>query len=165
MSGAVAADGALRLVLDLLGGGLVLVGVAFFLAGTVGLLRFPDLYSRLHALTKADALGLGFVVLGLGFRPGPWAERVQLLLIWLLVLASTATVAHLMARSALDQGVRPVARRASGTGGGGGTGGTGGTGGAGGTGGTGGTGGAGRTRTGGSGGPGDAGPNARGDQP
>ena len=37
----------------------------FFFAGTVGLLRFPDSLSRLHALTKADNLGLGLIVLGL----------------------------------------------------------------------------------------------------
>lgn len=96
------------LVLDLLGGALLLAGVAFFLAGTVGLLRFPDLYTRLHALAKADALGLGLVVAGLCLQPGPWAERLQLVLIWLLVLASTATVAHLLARTALDRGLRPV---------------------------------------------------------
>ena len=40
-------------------------GAFFFLAGTVGLLRFPDTLTRLHALTKADNLGLGLVVLGL----------------------------------------------------------------------------------------------------
>ena len=43
----------------------VSAGALFFLAGTVGLLRFPDSLSRLHALTKADNLGLGLVVLGL----------------------------------------------------------------------------------------------------
>ena len=43
----------------------VVAGAFFFLAGTVGLLRFPDSFTRLHALTKADNLGLGLVVLGL----------------------------------------------------------------------------------------------------
>ena len=43
----------------------VVAGAFFFLAGTVGLLRFPDTLTRLHALTKADNLGLGLVVLGL----------------------------------------------------------------------------------------------------
>jgi multicomponent Na+:H+ antiporter subunit G len=44
---------------------LILLGAFFFLAGTLGLLRFPDVYTRLHALTKADNLGLGLTVLGL----------------------------------------------------------------------------------------------------
>lgn len=43
----------------------VTLGAVFFLAGTLGLLRFPDTLTRLHALTKADNLGLGLVVLGL----------------------------------------------------------------------------------------------------
>jgi hypothetical protein len=39
--------------------------VIFFIGGTVGLLRFPDVHSRLHALTKADNLGLGLISMGL----------------------------------------------------------------------------------------------------
>lgn len=48
-----------------LSGFMLLAGAFFFFAGTIGLLRFPDVYTRLHALTKADNLGLGLVVLGL----------------------------------------------------------------------------------------------------
>jgi multicomponent Na+:H+ antiporter subunit G len=47
---------------------LLAVGAFFFLAGSTGVLRFPDVYTRLHALTKADNLGLGFVVLGLALQ-------------------------------------------------------------------------------------------------
>ena len=43
----------------------ICAGAVFFMAGTVGLLRFPDSFTRLHALTKADNLGLGLIVLGL----------------------------------------------------------------------------------------------------
>ena len=55
----------MSLLLDLWTIVAVSAGVFFFLAGTVGLLRFPDTLTRLHALTKADNLGLGLVVLGL----------------------------------------------------------------------------------------------------
>ena len=78
----------------------VSAGVALFLAGTVGLLRFPDTLSRLHALTKADSLGLGLIVLGLV----PLAEGVlgalKLLLVWVLVMVSGATVGRMIARIA-----------------------------------------------------------------
>jgi multicomponent Na+:H+ antiporter subunit G len=47
---------------------LLLLGAGFYLAGTIGLLRFPDVYARLHALTKADNLGLGCIVLGLAVQ-------------------------------------------------------------------------------------------------
>jgi multicomponent Na+:H+ antiporter subunit G len=89
---------------------LLTVGGFFFLAGTVGLLRFPDVYTRLHALTKADNLGLGFVVLALLLRTESWTVRFKLVLVWLLVLATTATVAHMMARAALDRGIEPWRR-------------------------------------------------------
>ncbi len=87
---------------------LVSLGAFFFLAGTAGLLRFPDLYCRLHAVAKADNLGLGLVVAGMAIQAGSWAARLQLVLTWLLVLASASVVCHLLARSSLRQGVAPV---------------------------------------------------------
>lgn len=84
---------------------LVLSGCFFFFAGTVGILRFPDVYCRLHALTKADNLGLGLVAGGLAIQAQDWAVRLQILLTWLLALAAAATVCHLLARSSLAEGV------------------------------------------------------------
>ncbi|BFN26697.1 Na(+)/H(+) antiporter subunit G [Pseudomonas sp. SCT] len=79
-------------------------GLLFFAAGSIGLLRFPDTLSRLHALTKADTLGLGLVVAGLSLRAGSLLEVAQMLLIWLLVLASGATACQLLARQADEEG-------------------------------------------------------------
>ena len=73
-------------------------GAIFFLAGTVGLLRFPDSLTRLHALTKADNLGLGLVVLGLLPQAGSLLDALKLLLTWLLLLLSGAVVSQLIAR-------------------------------------------------------------------
>ena len=89
---------------------LLLAGAVFFLAGTVGLLRFPDVYTRLHALTKADNVGLGLVVAGLVLQAESLAAMGKLLLIWLLVLLASASVAHLVARTALRKGIRPWKR-------------------------------------------------------
>ena len=89
---------------------LILAGAVFFLAGTVGLLRFPDVYTRLHAITKADNVGLGLVVAGLVLQAESWAAMGKLLLIWLLVLLASASVAHLIARTALRKGIRPWKR-------------------------------------------------------
>ncbi len=83
---------------------LLVIGAFFFLAGTLGLLRFPDVYTRLHALTKADNIGLGFIVLGLSLQADSFAVVGKLLLIWLLVLLSGSSVAHLVAKSALQKG-------------------------------------------------------------
>jgi len=78
----------------------VSLGVFFFLAGTLGLLRFPDVFTRLHALTKADNLGLGLVVLGLLPQMDSIHAMLKLLLIWLLVLFSGAIVSKMLAQAA-----------------------------------------------------------------
>jgi len=91
---------------EILTSALLITGAAFFLAGTVGLLRFPDVYTRLHALTKADNVGLGLMVAGLALQAESWAVAGKLLLIWLLVLLAGASVAHLVAGAARRRGIR-----------------------------------------------------------
>lgn len=91
---------------DYLSAALLLVGALFFLAGTLGLLRFPDVYTRLHALTKADNVGLGLIAAGLIVQTETWAAAGKLLLIWVLVLIAGASVAHLIAKGALRRGIR-----------------------------------------------------------
>ena len=76
---------------------LIGLGVLFFIAGTLGLWRFPDTLSRLHALTKADGLGLGLITLGLLPMAGSVLAALKLILVWLLVLFSGAIAAQLIA--------------------------------------------------------------------
>ena len=72
-------------------------GTFFFLAGTIGLLRFPDTLTRLHALTKADNVGLGFVVFGLlPLVQWPFGA-LKLISVWLLVQLSGSIIAQLIA--------------------------------------------------------------------
>ena len=84
----------------------VSAGALFFLAGTIGLLRFPDTLTRLHALTKADNLGLGLVVLGLLPQAGSLRDGLKLISVWFLVLLAGATVSQLIARVARQDGQR-----------------------------------------------------------
>ena len=67
---------------------------------TAGLQRFPDTASRLHALTKADHLGLGLIVLGLLPQVSGVGEALRLLVIWALVMVSSAAVGPMIARLA-----------------------------------------------------------------
>jgi multicomponent Na+:H+ antiporter subunit G len=78
----------------------LVVGGLFFLAGTAGVLRFPDLHSRLHALTKADNLGLGFVITGLMVQAGSLSVAAKLGLIWVIALTASGTSAYLIANNA-----------------------------------------------------------------
>jgi multicomponent Na+:H+ antiporter subunit G len=94
----------MSVVLDIVTIMAVSAGAFFFLAGTVGLLRFPDTLTRLHALTKADNLGLGLVVLGLLPRAGSFGDGLRLVAVWLLALLSGATISQLIARAARREG-------------------------------------------------------------
>lgn len=79
---------------------LLVIGSGFFIVGTLGVLRFRSALNRLHAVTKADNLGIGLVVLGLMLQASTIALALKLLLIWLLVLISSATVSHLIGQRA-----------------------------------------------------------------
>jgi multicomponent Na+:H+ antiporter subunit G len=89
---------------------LVAAGLVFFLAGTLGLLRFPDVHSRLHALTKADNLGLGLIVIGLILQVDGVGLALKFVLVWLLAILAAATMAQLVARAALTGMHRPLSR-------------------------------------------------------
>ena len=94
---------------------LALGGCAFITAGTLGLLRFGDVRSRLHALAKADTLGLGLIVLALLPHAGSAAAAAKLLLIRGVALASAAVIAYLLANGVDDGAARPYEGRAGDT--------------------------------------------------
>ena len=74
------------------------VSLFFFATGSLGLLRFPDAVCRLHAVTKADTIGLGFLALAMALRADDWHVRILLLAVWLLAMASGATTCQILAR-------------------------------------------------------------------
>ncbi len=82
-------------VLALLG-----TGLAFYGAGSLGLLRFPDTASRLHALTKADNLGLGLVALAAALHWGSLAVAAKIALVWLFAVIAAGITSQLLARQA-----------------------------------------------------------------
>ena len=97
----------MSLALDFLTVLTVSAGAFFFMAGTVGLVRFPDTLSRVHALSKADNLGLGLVVLGLLLQAEGLLAGLKLVAVWLLALLAGATVTQLIAHTARE-GVPPA---------------------------------------------------------
>jgi len=76
-------------------------GLFFFMAGTVGLIRFPNILSRLHALTKIDNLGLGLILIGLIPQTSSVNDALKLILIWVLVIFSSSACSYLIASRAL----------------------------------------------------------------
>src|SRR5262249_43906321 len=78
---------------------LVPAGALLFLAGTLGLLRFPDTLSRLHAISKADNLGLGLIVVGLLPQAASITGGLKRICVWPLAPPSAARASQLLARA------------------------------------------------------------------
>lgn len=89
------------IALEVLAAVFIAAGCVFFTAGTVGIWRFGDLASRLHALTKADNLGLGLLLIGLMLQADTFATAAKLALIWLFAVFSSALGARLLAAGIL----------------------------------------------------------------
>jgi len=92
---------------ELIGLLLIIAAIPFFWGGSLGLLRFPDVYTRLHALTKADNLGLGLVATGSMFLADDWMVVIKLLFIWLLVLTASTVSCFLIANAARKTNIKP----------------------------------------------------------
>src|SRR6187397_3119598 len=87
-------------VTDIVTGILWLVGSAFALLAAVGVLRMPDVFTRMQASTKASTLGLGCLLLGAGFQFGDFSSCARLATIGAFILLTTPVAAHVTARAA-----------------------------------------------------------------
>ena len=87
---------------------LLLIGAAFSAVAALGLLRFPDVYTRLHAASKAGPLGAGLILIAVGFESADWAIAVRCVLGLAFLVATSPVSAHLLARAALRSGVSPA---------------------------------------------------------
>jgi multicomponent Na+:H+ antiporter subunit G len=87
--------------LDVVGGVLVLVGCVVALIGSIGLLRFPDFFTRMHAAGVTDTLGAGAVLLGLAIIAGSTLIAVKLLFVFAFLLLTNPSASHALGRSAM----------------------------------------------------------------
>lgn len=94
----------LALLVEVLAAALVLVGIAFMVGGTVGLVRLPDVFTRAHAASKCDSAGAGSVLLGLALHGGLAFDDLKLVLLAVLAVVSGPTTAHALARAAHRSG-------------------------------------------------------------
>jgi monovalent cation/proton antiporter MnhG/PhaG subunit len=100
----------MTLLLQGLGVLLLMIGLLFMLGGTLGLIRLPDLYTRAHAASKCDTVGVGSLLLGLWLLGGWQITDLKLLLLIALILISGPTTAHALARSGYRTGLHPWRR-------------------------------------------------------
>ena len=98
----------MELVIDIISWFFLIVGSFFCLTGGLGLLRFPDFFSRIHAASLTDTLGASLILIGLMFQAGWGLVMAKLLLILLFSLLAGTTASHAMAKAALNSGLKPV---------------------------------------------------------
>ena len=94
-------------VLEMVANLFLITGIIFFIVGTVGIFRFFDLYTRLHAISKVDNLGLGFIALGMMLHSGSLLISLKISLIWLLALLSSSTLSYILSSASLEAGEDP----------------------------------------------------------
>jgi len=94
-------------LLDMASWGLVLAGSLVILVGTLGLLRLPDLFTRLHGTGMTDTMGAGLLVLGMLLQTTDWLIAVKLVLILVFLAITSPTTSHALASAALYGGLTP----------------------------------------------------------
>lgn len=93
--------------LDILSWVLIGGGLFFMVVGAVGLLRMPDVLTRLHAAGMTDTMGAGLLLLGMCFQTGDWMVLVRLVLVYAFLLFTSPIASHALARAALVSGHEP----------------------------------------------------------
>lgn len=95
-------------ILDMLSWGLLLGGAAFVLIGAIGLLRFPDFFTRLHAVGVCDTMGAGLILAGLMLQGGLSLVTVKLILMFYFMIFTGPTAVHALADAALQGSLKPL---------------------------------------------------------
>ena len=98
----------MSILIDWTSGISLLAGGLFCMVGGIGLLRMPDFFTRMHAASVTETLGVGLVLVGLLLQAGWTLVAVKLLMVGLLVFFVSPTASHALARAALLRGVKPV---------------------------------------------------------
>lgn len=94
-------------LLDIVSATLLLSGTFFFITATLGLLRFPDIYTRLHAAAKGDTLGAGLILLGLAIQAGFRIEAIKILIMVCFMFLTSPVAAHAISRAVYFTGIKP----------------------------------------------------------
>lgn len=97
----------MALAIDILSWVFLVAGGIFCIIGTVGLLRLPGVFARLHGASVVDTLGMGFIIIGLILQAGFTLVAAKLVIIAALVLLTTPVATHALAQAALHAGIRP----------------------------------------------------------
>lgn len=96
------------IVVDLVSWALILGGSAFAIIGGVGMIRLPDVYTRMHGASLTDTLGAGLIVAGLAVQAGFTLVTVKLILIMIFLIFTSPTSTYALANAAFTRGLQPM---------------------------------------------------------
>jgi multicomponent Na+:H+ antiporter subunit G len=102
---------AIDVLLTAIGGAFIIAGLFFMAGSVIGLLRFPDFYTRLHASRVGQGLGAPLILVGLAIASADSGVALRLLLLAALVTALGPTLSHLAANAAHAAGLNPIVGR------------------------------------------------------
>ena len=100
-----------HLVRPFVGALFCLAGAALCVIGTVGVLRFPDFYTRLHAASVTDTAGVSALLFGMALLAPNWLVVAKLGAIWVFVFLTSPTASHAIANAAHVAGLEPLIGR------------------------------------------------------
>ena len=95
-------------IIDVLSWALILIGGFSVIAGAIGVLRFPDVYTRMHAACITDTLGAGTIIAGLILQAGLTLVSAKLFLILIFIFFTSPTSSFALAHAALSSGIKPL---------------------------------------------------------
>lgn len=95
------------MIIDILSWVSLTTGGVLGIIGAIGIHRFPDFYSRLHAVGIADTLSAILILLGLGLQAGLSLAAFKLILIFVFLFFTSPTASHALANAALHSGLKP----------------------------------------------------------
>ncbi len=97
----------LRVAIDVLSGVMILAGAFFILVGAIGIIRMPDVFTRMHAASVMETAGAGLLLVGLMIQAGPTLLTLKLLFVLALFLLTAPVATHALAQAALSAGEKP----------------------------------------------------------
>ena len=98
----------MTLVIDVASWACVLLGSFFTLVGAFGLVRMPEIFTRIHAASVVDTVGVGFLILGMALQAGLGLVTLKLVFLLALFIFTTPVVTHALAQACLHDGIRPM---------------------------------------------------------
>lgn len=98
----------ITLAVDLVSWAALVAGAAFYLIGAIGMTRMPDLFTRMHAVSVSDTMGVGLMAFGMMLQAGPSLLAIKIGFVVLVLWVTGAVATHALARAALHDGIKPL---------------------------------------------------------